>query len=62
MAVGAATIDPLPPTAAALGGHMPIILESGIRRGADTLRSKAYGADFTLVGRAIPRGSNAHSS
>ncbi|MEO1362252.1 MAG: alpha-hydroxy acid oxidase [Pseudomonadota bacterium] len=59
VAFGPATIDALPPIAAAVAGRMPIILDSGIRRGADILRAKAYGADFTLAGRALAYGVGA---
>ena len=38
---------------------MKIILDSGIRRGADILRAKALGADFTLAGRAMAYGAGA---
>ena len=38
---------------------MTIILDSGIRRGADFLRAKALGADFAFVGRAFAYGVGA---
>lgn len=59
VAFGPPTIEALPPIAAALGGRIKIILDSGIRRGADMLRAKACGADFALTGRALAYGVGA---
>jgi isopentenyl diphosphate isomerase/L-lactate dehydrogenase-like FMN-dependent dehydrogenase len=59
VAFGPPTIAALPPIAEALGGRMKIILDSGIRRGADILRAKALGADFALSGRAMAYGVGA---
>ena len=59
VAFGPPTIEALPPIAQALGGRISILLDSGIRRGSDTLRAKALGADFTLAGRAMAYGVGA---
>ncbi len=59
VAFGPPTIEALPPIAAALGGRIKIILDSGIRRGSDILRAKARGADFALCGRAMAYGVGA---
>jgi len=59
VAFGPPTIDVLPAIAKAVAGRMTIILDSGIRRGADVLRAKALGADFTFVGRALAYGVGA---
>lgn len=59
VAFGPPTIEALPPIADALGGRITILLDSGIRRGADVLRAKALGADFTLAGRALAFGVGA---
>jgi isopentenyl diphosphate isomerase/L-lactate dehydrogenase-like FMN-dependent dehydrogenase len=59
VAFGQPTIEALPPIAAALGGRISVLLDSGIRRGSDTLRAKALGADFTLAGRALAYGVGA---
>ena len=59
VAFGPPTIEALPPIAQALGGRIAVVLDSGIRRGADTLRAKALGADFTLTGRALAYGVGA---
>ncbi|MCR8827800.1 alpha-hydroxy acid oxidase [Pseudosulfitobacter koreensis] len=59
VAFGPPTIEALPLIAEAVNGRMKIILDSGIRRGADILRAKALGADFTLTGRALAYGVGA---
>jgi isopentenyl diphosphate isomerase/L-lactate dehydrogenase-like FMN-dependent dehydrogenase len=59
VAFGPATIDALPAIADAVGERMTVILDSGIRRGADILRAKARGADFVLGGRAFAYGVGA---
>ncbi|QJR09470.1 (S)-mandelate dehydrogenase [Usitatibacter rugosus] len=41
----------LPEIAEAIGGSMPVILDSGIRRGSDVLKALALGADFVFIGR-----------
>jgi len=41
----------LPEIAEALKGSMPVLMDSGIRRGTDVLKALALGADFVLVGR-----------
>lgn len=59
VAFGPPTIEALPAIAKALGGRIRIILDSGVRRGADVLRAKALGADFVLLGRALAFGVGA---
>lgn len=59
VAFGPPTIEALPAIAAAVGKRMTIVLDSGIRRGADILRAKARGADFTFAGRAFAFGVGA---
>lgn len=46
------TIDALPDIAAAVGDQTTILLDSGIRRGADIAKALALGAKGTLIGRA----------
>lgn len=41
----------LPEIAAAVGGSMPVMFDSGLRRGTDVLKALALGADFVFVGR-----------
>jgi isopentenyl diphosphate isomerase/L-lactate dehydrogenase-like FMN-dependent dehydrogenase len=59
VAFGPPTVEALPGIAEALGGRLKIILDSGVRRGADVLRAKALGADFALAGRALAFGVGA---
>ncbi|HST94430.1 MAG TPA: alpha-hydroxy-acid oxidizing protein, partial [Microvirga sp.] len=40
----------LPEVVAAAGG-MPVMMDSGIRRGSDVLKALAFGAKFVFVGR-----------
>lgn len=56
---GAKSFDPLPSpletlpaVKAALGGRIPVMMDSGVRRGYHALIAKALGADFVFVGRA----------
>lgn len=41
----------LPAVRAAVGPQMPLLIDSGFRRGTDVLKALALGADFVLVGR-----------
>jgi isopentenyl diphosphate isomerase/L-lactate dehydrogenase-like FMN-dependent dehydrogenase len=46
-----ATLDALPEVNAAVDGRVPILLDSGVRRGADVLKAIALGASGVLIGR-----------
>lgn len=46
-----AGIDMLPPVVDAVGGAIPVLMDGGIRRGADVLRALALGARAVLIGR-----------
>ncbi|WP_367879859.1 alpha-hydroxy acid oxidase [Sulfitobacter sediminis] len=59
VAFGPPTIEALPRIAQAVGGKIGIAIDSGIRRGADLLRAKALGADFSFAGRALAYGVGA---
>ena len=59
VAFGPSTIEVLPAIAEALAGRTKILVDSGIRRGADMIRAKALGADFVLTGRALAFGVGA---
>ena len=47
-----ATIEVLPGIVEALGGKIPVLIDSGFRRGTDVLKALAVGAKAVLVGRA----------
>jgi isopentenyl diphosphate isomerase/L-lactate dehydrogenase-like FMN-dependent dehydrogenase len=47
----AATLDALPAIVDAVGGRMTVMLDSGVRRGADVVKALALGAQAVLVGR-----------
>ena len=51
-----ASIDALPPIAAAVAGRVPLLLDGGIRRGTDVLKALALGARAVLVGRPVLHG------
>jgi 4-hydroxymandelate oxidase len=45
------TISVLPEIADAVGGQVPLLLDGGIRRGADVFKALALGASAALIGR-----------
>jgi len=46
-----ATLDALPGIASAVGGRIPVLLDGGIRGGADVFKALALGAQAVCVGR-----------
>lgn len=46
-----ATLDSLPSVCESIQGKIPILMDSGIRRGADILKAIALGATAVLIGR-----------
>jgi lactate 2-monooxygenase len=46
-----ATLDALPPIVEAVDGRVPVLLDSGIRSGADMFKALALGARAVLLGR-----------
>lgn len=46
-----ATVDALPGVADAIGGRIPVLLDGGIRRGADVVRALALGATACMIAR-----------
>jgi 4-hydroxymandelate oxidase len=51
-----AAIEALPSIADAVQGRIPILLDGGIRRGTDVLKSLALGASAVMIGRPILHG------
>jgi 4-hydroxymandelate oxidase len=48
---GRSTIDALPEIIAAVNGRMPVIIDSGFRRGTDVVKALAMGAQAAGIGR-----------
>ena len=52
-------LDVLPMIRAAVGPDVPLLLDSGVRRGSDIVAALCLGADFVLTGRATLYGATA---
>ena len=52
-------VDMLPMIRSAVGPDIPLLLDSGIRRGSDVVAALCMGADFVLTGRATLYGATA---
>jgi isopentenyl diphosphate isomerase/L-lactate dehydrogenase-like FMN-dependent dehydrogenase len=48
---GRATIEVLPEIIGAVGGRMPVMVDSGFRRGTDIIKALAFGARAVCIGR-----------
>lgn len=48
---GRATIDALPEIVEAVGGRIPVLIDSGFRRGTDIVKALALGAQAVCIGR-----------
>jgi len=59
MDYGPSTLEVLPEIVAAVGGRMPIIVDSGFRRGSDVFKALALGANAVELGRAARWGLGA---
>lgn len=55
---GPASIDVLPEIAALVGRRVPLIFDSGVRRGEHVFKALASGADLVAIGRPIIYGLN----
>src|SRR5581483_8193068 len=54
------SLDVLPAIKAAVGDKLTLLLDSGVRRGADILIALALGADFCFMGRPTLYGAAAY--
>jgi 4-hydroxymandelate oxidase len=52
MDYGPSTLEALPEIVAAVNGRIPVIVDSGFRRGSDVLKALALGANAVMFGRA----------
>ena len=62
MDCGPSTLEVLPAIVDAIGGRVPVLTDSGYRRGADVLKALALGANAVLLGRATRWGLGAFGS
>jgi isopentenyl diphosphate isomerase/L-lactate dehydrogenase-like FMN-dependent dehydrogenase len=51
-----ASLDALPEVVSAVAGRAPVLLDSGVRCGADVLLALALGADAVVIGRLAAYG------
>jgi 4-hydroxymandelate oxidase len=51
-----ASLDALPEVVSAVAGRVPVLLDSGVRSGADVLLALALGADAVVIGRLAAYG------
>ncbi len=56
---GASTLEVLPEIVDAVGGRVPVLVDSGFRRGADVMKALALGANAVCLGRATRWGLGA---
>lgn len=54
-----AAVDALPEVVAAVRGRVPVLLDSGVRRGTDVVKAVATGAQAVAIGRATLYGAAA---
>jgi isopentenyl diphosphate isomerase/L-lactate dehydrogenase-like FMN-dependent dehydrogenase len=62
MDYGPSTLEVLPEIAAAVNGKIPVLFDSGVRRGADIFKALALGADAVMIGRAARWGLAAYGA
>ena len=51
MDYGPSSLEVLPEIVAAVNGRIPVLFDSGIRRGADIFKALALGANAVMIGR-----------
>jgi 4-hydroxymandelate oxidase len=56
---GSSTLEVLPEIVDAVNGRVPVLIDSGFRRGADVMKALALGADAVCLGRATRWGLGA---
>jgi isopentenyl diphosphate isomerase/L-lactate dehydrogenase-like FMN-dependent dehydrogenase len=59
MDYGPSTLEALPEVVDAVGGRIPVLIDSGFRRGSDVVKALALGASGVLLGRAARWGLGA---
>ena len=59
---GVSTIELLPEIVAAVGGRIPVLIDSGFRRGTDVFKALALGAKAVCIGRPYMWGLAAFGS
>ena len=62
MDYGPSTLEALPEIVAAVNGRIPVLFDSGIRRGADIFKALALGANGVQIGRASRWGLAAYGA
>jgi 4-hydroxymandelate oxidase len=62
MDYGPSTLEVLPEIVAAVNGRIPILFDSGIRRGADIFKALALGASAVMLGRTTRWGLAAYGT
>jgi len=62
MDYGPSTLEVLPEIVEAVKGRVPVLFDSGIRRGTDALKAMALGASGICLGRAVLFGHAAYGA
>ena len=62
MDYGPSTLEVLPEIVAAVNGRIPVLFDSGIRRGADIFKALALGANAVQIGRTARWGLAAYGA
>src|ERR1700722_3714367 len=62
MDYGPSTLEVLPEIVAAVNGRIPILFDSGVRRGADIFKALALGANAVMIGRTTRWGLAAYGT